>query len=106
MQRPGPPILMGADTVETVARVPEVADHWIASRRHTKAFLREAVPAYKAALERQGKQFGGLLFFAISASPIVYEKRRIELGTATSGAINATSSGVSRASAMILHSIS
>jgi len=33
VQRPGPPILMGADTVRTVARVPEVADHWIASRR-------------------------------------------------------------------------
>ena len=63
MQRPGPPILMGADTVETVARVPEVADHWISSRRHTKAFLRESVPAYKAALERQGKQFGGLFIF-------------------------------------------
>ena len=63
MQRPGPPILIGADTVKTVAKVPEVGDHWIASRRHTKAFLREAVPAYKAALERQGKQFGGLFIF-------------------------------------------
>jgi len=63
MQRPGPPILMGADTVKTVARVPEVADHWIASRRHTKGFLREAVPAYEAAMERQGKQFKGLFIF-------------------------------------------
>jgi alkanesulfonate monooxygenase SsuD/methylene tetrahydromethanopterin reductase-like flavin-dependent oxidoreductase (luciferase family) len=63
MQRPGPPILMGADSVKTVVRVPEVADHWIASRRHSKTFLREAVPAYKAALERQGKQFQGLFIF-------------------------------------------
>jgi alkanesulfonate monooxygenase SsuD/methylene tetrahydromethanopterin reductase-like flavin-dependent oxidoreductase (luciferase family) len=63
MQRPGPPILMGADTVKTVARVPEIADHWIASRRHSKAFLREAMPVYKAALERQGKQFKGLFIF-------------------------------------------
>ena len=47
LQRPGPPILLGADSVKTVARVPEVADHWIASRRHSKTFLREAVPAYK-----------------------------------------------------------
>lgn len=62
-QRPGPPILMGADTVNTVAKVPEVADHWIASRRHSKTFLREAVPAYKAALERQGKVFKGLFMF-------------------------------------------
>jgi alkanesulfonate monooxygenase SsuD/methylene tetrahydromethanopterin reductase-like flavin-dependent oxidoreductase (luciferase family) len=63
LQRPGPPILMGADTLKTVARVPEVADHWIASRRHSKPFLRKAVPAYKAALERQGKQFKGLFIF-------------------------------------------
>jgi alkanesulfonate monooxygenase SsuD/methylene tetrahydromethanopterin reductase-like flavin-dependent oxidoreductase (luciferase family) len=63
LQRPGPPILIGADTVKTVARVPELADHWIASRRHSKAFLREAVPAYQAALERQGKQFKGLFIF-------------------------------------------
>src|SRR5262245_56367325 len=63
LQRPGPPVLMGADLVKTVARVPEVADHWIASRRHTKSFLREALPAYKAALDRQGKPFRGLFIF-------------------------------------------
>ena len=63
LQRPGPPILMGADTVQTVSRVPEVADHWIASRRHSKEFLRQAVPAYKSALERQGKEFKGLFMF-------------------------------------------
>jgi alkanesulfonate monooxygenase SsuD/methylene tetrahydromethanopterin reductase-like flavin-dependent oxidoreductase (luciferase family) len=63
LQRPGPPILMGADLVKTVARVPEVADHWIASRRHTKTFLREALPEYKAALDRQGKTFRGLFIF-------------------------------------------
>jgi alkanesulfonate monooxygenase SsuD/methylene tetrahydromethanopterin reductase-like flavin-dependent oxidoreductase (luciferase family) len=63
LQRPGPPILMGADLVKTVARVPEVADHWIASRRHTKTFLREALPVYKAALERQGRPFRGLFIF-------------------------------------------
>jgi alkanesulfonate monooxygenase SsuD/methylene tetrahydromethanopterin reductase-like flavin-dependent oxidoreductase (luciferase family) len=59
----GPPILMGADLVKTVARVPEVADHWIASRRHTKSFLREALPEYKAALERQGRPYKGLFIF-------------------------------------------
>jgi alkanesulfonate monooxygenase SsuD/methylene tetrahydromethanopterin reductase-like flavin-dependent oxidoreductase (luciferase family) len=62
-QQPRPPILMGADTVKAVARVPEVADHWIASRRHSKAFLREAVPAYKAALQQNGKEFKGLFIF-------------------------------------------
>jgi alkanesulfonate monooxygenase SsuD/methylene tetrahydromethanopterin reductase-like flavin-dependent oxidoreductase (luciferase family) len=63
LQRPHPPILMGADLVKTVARVPEVADHWIASRRHTKTFLREALPVYKAALDKQGRSFRGLFIF-------------------------------------------
>ncbi len=63
LQQPGPPILIGADTVTTVAKVPEIADHWIASRRHSKAFLREAVPVYKAALEQNGKPFKGLFIF-------------------------------------------
>ncbi len=63
IRKPRPPILLGADTVRTVARVPEVADHWIASRRHTRTFLREAVPAYRQALERQGRPFEGLFIF-------------------------------------------
>jgi alkanesulfonate monooxygenase SsuD/methylene tetrahydromethanopterin reductase-like flavin-dependent oxidoreductase (luciferase family) len=63
LQEPRPPILLGADAVKTVARVPEVADHWIASRRHTKPFLREALPAYKEALEKNGKAFKGLCIF-------------------------------------------
>jgi len=63
LQRPGPPILLGADSVKTVTRVPEVADHWIASRRHSKTFLREAVPAYKSALERHGLPYKGLFIF-------------------------------------------
>ena len=63
LQQPGPPILVGADILKTVARVPEVGDHWIASRRHTKSFLREAVPVYKEALGRQRKDFRGLFLF-------------------------------------------
>ena len=101
LQRPGPPILLGADYVRTVAKVPEVADHWIASRRHSKTFLREALPAYKAALERQGKPFEGLLFFAIFVSPIPRAKRRNASRKATSGAISATSNGANPASATI-----
>jgi alkanesulfonate monooxygenase SsuD/methylene tetrahydromethanopterin reductase-like flavin-dependent oxidoreductase (luciferase family) len=63
LQQPSPPVLLGADSIKTVARVPELADHWIASRRHTKTFLREAVPAYKNALEARGKEFKGLFIF-------------------------------------------
>ncbi len=40
-----------------------MGDHWIASRRHSKTFLREAVPVYKEALERQGREFKGLFIF-------------------------------------------
>src|ERR1051325_5225977 len=63
LQRPRPPILAGADTVQTVANVPAFADHWIASRRHSKNFLRQALPAYKQALEAEQKQFRGLFIF-------------------------------------------
>ncbi len=63
LQQPGPPILVGADILQTVARVPDVGDHWIASRRHTKSFLREAVPVYKKALDRQEKEYKGLFLF-------------------------------------------
>lgn len=63
IRKPRPPILLGADTVPTVARVPEVADHWIASRRHTKGFLRQALPAYRRALDEQGRPFDGLFIF-------------------------------------------
>lgn len=63
MQQPGPPIFVGADILQTVARVPEVGDHWIASRRHTKSFLREAVPVYKNALDRHDKEYKGLFLF-------------------------------------------
>lgn len=63
IQQPGPPVLVGADLLETVARVPEVGDHWISSRRHTKSFLRDAVPVYKKALDRHGKEDKGLFLF-------------------------------------------
>ena len=63
IQRPGPPVLVGADTVSSVSKVPEIGDYWIASRRHSKGFLRKAVPAYKAALDALGKPFKGLPIF-------------------------------------------
>lgn len=63
LQRPGPPILVGSDTLKSVARVPEVGDHWIASRRHSKTFLREALPVYKEALARHGQEYQGLFIF-------------------------------------------
>lgn len=43
--------------------MPEIGDHWVASRRHTRTFLQQALPAYKAALDRQGRAFKGLFLF-------------------------------------------
>lgn len=61
VQRPGPPILVGADTLASISRAPELGDHWVASRRHSWSFLQQAPPAYKAGLERNGRPFKGLL---------------------------------------------
>ena len=55
--------MVGSDTLKSLARVPEVGDHWIASRRHSKTFLREALPVYKEALARKGREFKGLFIF-------------------------------------------
>ena len=66
VQRLGPLILMGADTVKTVARVPEVADRWIASRRHSKSFLPEALPEYKGGAGTAGKAVSRAIYFSRS----------------------------------------
>ena len=60
VQRPGPPVLVGADEIGTVSKVPDIGDYWVVSPRHSRRFLRKAVPLYKAALEHQGRPFKGL----------------------------------------------
>jgi alkanesulfonate monooxygenase SsuD/methylene tetrahydromethanopterin reductase-like flavin-dependent oxidoreductase (luciferase family) len=57
----GPPIIVAADKVTTVARVPKLgADYWLPSARHSKPFLREALPAFKRSLEEVGRPFAGI----------------------------------------------
>jgi alkanesulfonate monooxygenase SsuD/methylene tetrahydromethanopterin reductase-like flavin-dependent oxidoreductase (luciferase family) len=57
----GPPILIGADTATTVARIPTIGgDHWIASPRNSLSFMREVLPDYKRALEEAGRPFVGI----------------------------------------------
>src|SRR5262249_19812682 len=63
IQRPGPPIWIGADKVESVARVPEIGDAWIASGRHTRTFIRQALPGYRRSLDEHGRRFGGSPMF-------------------------------------------
>jgi alkanesulfonate monooxygenase SsuD/methylene tetrahydromethanopterin reductase-like flavin-dependent oxidoreductase (luciferase family) len=60
VQRPGPSILVGADQMVSVSQAAETGDHWVVSPRHSKIFLRKALPVYKAALERLGRPFQGL----------------------------------------------
>jgi alkanesulfonate monooxygenase SsuD/methylene tetrahydromethanopterin reductase-like flavin-dependent oxidoreductase (luciferase family) len=63
IQRPGPPVWVGADTLESVARAPDIGDAWVASGRHTRTFLREAVPGYRRGLEACGRAFDGVPMF-------------------------------------------
>lgn len=56
----GPPILVGADTLAGVERAPELGDHWLPSRRHSKTFLRQALPLYRGALDARERTFVGL----------------------------------------------
>jgi len=65
-RRGGPPILVGADTLAAVQRAPELGDHWLPSRRHSKTFLRQALPLYQAALDARGRPFRGLPMYRTS----------------------------------------
>jgi alkanesulfonate monooxygenase SsuD/methylene tetrahydromethanopterin reductase-like flavin-dependent oxidoreductase (luciferase family) len=57
----GPPILIGADTVETIAAIPALGgDHWLANPRNSVTFVKDALPAYRQALAAEGRQFAGL----------------------------------------------
>ncbi len=57
----GPPILIGADTVETIASIPALGgDHWIANPRNSVTFIRSALPAYREALGAVGRDFTGI----------------------------------------------
>jgi alkanesulfonate monooxygenase SsuD/methylene tetrahydromethanopterin reductase-like flavin-dependent oxidoreductase (luciferase family) len=63
IQQPGPPVWVGADTLPTVARVPDVGDAWVASGRHTRTFIRDALAGYRARLEELGRRFEGVPLF-------------------------------------------
>ena len=56
----GPPLVVGADKLVSIARIPEHADHWLTSPRQSRAFIREMLKAYKKTLERVGRKFEGL----------------------------------------------
>lgn len=63
IQRPRPPIWVGADTELTVARVPEIGDAWMVSGRHGRSFIRKALPGYQRRLDSVGRPYTGLPMF-------------------------------------------
>jgi alkanesulfonate monooxygenase SsuD/methylene tetrahydromethanopterin reductase-like flavin-dependent oxidoreductase (luciferase family) len=57
----GPPILIGADTVDTVRRIPSLGgDHWLPSPRNSATFIGKALLEYKEAVARAGREFAGI----------------------------------------------
>jgi alkanesulfonate monooxygenase SsuD/methylene tetrahydromethanopterin reductase-like flavin-dependent oxidoreductase (luciferase family) len=57
----GPPIMIGADTIETIRSIPALGgDHWIANPRNSVSFIRGALPAYREVLEAEGREFTGI----------------------------------------------
>jgi alkanesulfonate monooxygenase SsuD/methylene tetrahydromethanopterin reductase-like flavin-dependent oxidoreductase (luciferase family) len=56
----GPPIMVGADALVSISRIPEYADYWVPSARQSKTFIREMLPHYKKSLERVGRKFEGI----------------------------------------------
>ena len=57
----GPPILIGADSIESIIRIPSLGgDHWIPSPRNGVTFIRNALPAYKEAVSKAGRTFAGI----------------------------------------------
>lgn len=61
LRREGPPLMLAADTVRSATHVPaRGCDLWLVSPRHSRAFLNEAVPAFRASLTAHCLPFRGL----------------------------------------------
>lgn len=57
----GPPILIGADKVEAISRIPSIGgDHWLPSPRNSVTFIKTALPAYERAVQQAGRTFTGI----------------------------------------------
>lgn len=57
----GPPILVGADKVGAIARIPAVgADHWLPSPRNSVSFIKSVLPIYENAVRDAGRSFSGI----------------------------------------------
>ncbi|MBI4200365.1 MAG: LLM class flavin-dependent oxidoreductase [Chloroflexi bacterium] len=63
VQRPGPPIWVGADTLPGVARAARIGDAWLTSPRHSRTFIREAVKVYREQRQALGLPVNPPIFF-------------------------------------------
>lgn len=70
----GPPVMMGADTLEALAKIPSRGgDVWYSSPRHSVEFLRRAVPVWRRAVAESGRRDVGP---AMGRNVCVAENRR------------------------------
>ena len=57
----GPPILIGADGIEAIRRIPALGgDFWLPAPRSGVTFIRGALSEYRAALSEAGREFTGI----------------------------------------------
>lgn len=70
----GPPVMMGADTLDALAKIPSRGgDVWYSSPRHSVEFLRRAVPVWRRVLAEAGRRVVGP---AMGRNVCVAEDRR------------------------------
>lgn len=63
IQKPGPPIWIGGDTLNGVERAARIGDAWLASPRHSKVFIREAAKSFKEIRQTMNKPAPPPVFF-------------------------------------------
>ncbi len=63
VQKPGPPIWIGGDTLKGVDRAARIGDAWLTSPRHSKSFIRQAVKVYRERREAMGLPSPPPVFF-------------------------------------------
>jgi alkanesulfonate monooxygenase SsuD/methylene tetrahydromethanopterin reductase-like flavin-dependent oxidoreductase (luciferase family) len=63
LQKPRPPIWVGADNMATVIRTLDIGDAWMVSGRHDATFIRSVLPEYRRRLDVLARPYTGLPMF-------------------------------------------
>jgi probable F420-dependent oxidoreductase len=81
MQKPHPPIWVGAVSVEGVKRAARIGDAWAATPMHSLAGIRRLVPVYREHAERRGKRPSiALMMWAYTAESRAKARAEYEKG--------------------------